>query len=158
MARERNAVQACRQIQQTHNVFVRAWHYLVAAATFASFLICFGVRFLTMPRTIPPYVQFQTAFSKDRAALFYAKARRELRQNYWRGLYRDVKALQPKYARHELWNGQGSIQGILMDLHSNVVAFVKFKDGNSYWLTVQSDNALGLAKLQVSPVGGPARP
>jgi hypothetical protein len=130
----------------------------MAAAIFALSLVLFAVRFSTLSPTIPPYVQFQAEFSKDQMAFFYARARRQLRENYWGGLYRDVKALQPKDAWHELWNGQGSIQGILTDLHSNVVAFVKFTDGNSYWLTVQSASDPGLAKLQVSPVGDSARP
>jgi hypothetical protein len=130
----------------------------VAAALFALSLVLFAVRFPILSPTIPPYVQFQAEFSKDQMAFFYAKARRELRTNYWGRLYRDVKELRPKDSWHELWIGQGAIQGILMDLHSNVVAFVKFTDGNSYWLTVQSASDPGLAKLQVSPVGDRARP
>jgi hypothetical protein len=93
-------------------------------------------------------VQFQAQFSRRQASFFYAKARQELRQNYWRALYRTVKGLQIKHAWHELRNGQGTIQGMVTDPRSNIVAFVTFRDGNSFWLTVQSANDPGLAKLQ----------
>jgi len=125
---------------------VRTWLYSLAAAIFALFLLAIWVR--TFSPTISPYVQFQAGFSKDQMAFFYAKTRRDLRQNYVRGLARDAKALQLKTAWHELWNGPGAIQGILTDFNSNVLAFVKFKDGNSYWLTVQPTSNPGFAKVQ----------
>ena len=98
------ALQACRRVHQSYFVFVRTWRYFLAAAIFALFLLLFAVRFPTLSPTIPPYVQFQAEFSKNQMAFFYAKARRQLRENYWSGLYRDVKALQPKDAWHALWN------------------------------------------------------
>jgi hypothetical protein len=79
--------------------------------------------------------------------LYYAKTREELRQSYWDAIERDVKKLQLKQAWNRLKNGQGHIDGAVTNSNSDVMSFVKFRNGNSFWLTVQPARDRGLAKL-----------
>jgi len=97
--------------------------------------------------TLPPDFQFQSHFSRQQAELYYAKTREELRQSYWDAIERDVKKLQLKQAWNRLKNGQGHIDGVITNSNSDVMAFVKFRNGNSFWLTVQPACDRGLAKL-----------
>jgi hypothetical protein len=86
--------------------------------------------------TIPSYVQIQSNYTSNQAEFYFAKATHELRQTYWSGIYDQVKRRQFNYAWNRLWNGPGAIYGVVTDLNSNVVAFVKLRNGEGFWIPV----------------------
>ena len=114
------------------------------AAMIAVVLLC--VMFVPRPPTIPPDFQYQSNFSRAEAELFYAKARHELRQSYWTTIRRDLKSWQFKYAWTHFKNGEGHIEGVISNPNNDVMAFIKLKRGNSYWITVQEVRDRALAK------------
>jgi len=115
------------------------------AAVMALTLLC--IPFLKPSSTLPADFQFQSQFSRRQAELYYAKTREELRRSYWDAINRDVKKLQLNQAWNRVKNGQGHIEGVLTNSNSDVMAFVKFRNGNSFWLTLQQTRDRGLAKL-----------
>ncbi len=119
---------------------------MMAAITIALALIGFCILFLGERSTIPPSVQFQAEFSKQQAAVFYAKARQELRQTYWRSVCRSLQHLQFKSAWNQLTKRQGRIEGFLTSPSSDVMAFVRFNDGQELWITVGFVEERRLAK------------
>jgi hypothetical protein len=108
-------------------------------------LLC--ILFLKTSSSLPPDFQFQSHFSRRQAELYYAKTREQLRQSYWDAINRDVKKLQLSQAWNRLKNGQGHIEGVLTNPNSDVMAFIKFRNGNSFWLTIEPARDRGLAKL-----------
>jgi hypothetical protein len=143
------SIQACKRANTTFIVAtmrINSLHLKAAvAAVMALTLLC--ILFLKPSSTLPPDFQFQSHFSRRQAELYYAKTREELRQSYWDAIERDVKKLQLKQAWNRLKNGQGHIDGAVTNSNSDVMSFVKFRNGNSFWLTVQPARDRGLAKL-----------
>lgn len=86
---------------------------------------------------IPPDYQFQSQFSRPEAELFYAKARQQLRQNYWNGIYGNLRNRQFRHAWERFKNGQGHIEGALTNNNADVLACVRFRNGEGYWITVE---------------------
>ena len=119
-------------------------HISVVAAALTLLLLC--VHFLSRSSTIPPDFQFKSHFSRQQAEFFYAEARHELEKNFWHAIYGNLKARQFKFAWNRLRNGQGHLAGVVTDASSNVVAFVKFRNGDGYWMTIQFSWGRGLAK------------
>jgi hypothetical protein len=122
--------------------------HLRAAVVAGMALLLFSMRFLEPLPTVPADFQFQSHFSRGQAELYYAKAKQELRQIYWDSIHRDLKSLQFKYAWTRLRNGPGHLEGVVTNFNADVMAFVRFRNGDNFWITVQAARDRGLAKLQ----------
>ena len=85
---------------------------------------------------IPPYVQFQSSYSRKQAEFFCAKASYELRKAYWSRICDQLRDRRLSDAWKRLRNGPGTVYGVVTDLNSNVVAFVKLRNGEGFWITV----------------------
>jgi hypothetical protein len=109
-----------------------------AAAGLAVALCSVLLFLLLLPRssTIPPNVQMQSSYSRSQAEVFYANANRSLRQIYWGEILRSVRNRQLRDAWKRLWNGTGMVEGVITDLNSNIVACVKCRNGEGFWITV----------------------
>ncbi len=144
--------EACQRAGQVHSgpMRIRSWE-LVTATAAALALIGFCILFLGKPSIIPPTVQFQADFSKQQAAVFYAKARQQLRQAYWRSVWRSLEHLQFKGAWNLMAKGQGNIEGILASASSDVMAFVRFNAGQELWIRVGFAEEHRLAKHLPNP-------
>ena len=116
----------------------------IVATVTASVLLC--VVFLERSSSIPSDFQFESHFSRQQAEMFYAKARHQLRQSYWDAMRRNLKNFQFNYAWKRWKNGEGHVEGVITNSNSDVMAFVKFGNGDSFWITLQSGRDRGLAK------------
>jgi hypothetical protein len=122
---------------------------LTTAATTAAALVVLCVFLQKRSPTVPPDFQFQSHFSRQQAALIFAKTRQELRQIYWSGICGNLKHLQFDQAWHRFKNGQGHIDGVLTNANADVVACVRFKNGDSYWLTVEAVGKRDVARAKL---------
>ena len=85
---------------------------------------------------IPPYVQIQSSYSRSEAHLYFAKACHALEKTYWTGIYDQLKRRHFDYVWKRLQNGPGTVYGIISDPNSNVLAFIKVKNGEGFWILV----------------------
>src|SRR5690348_13111392 len=124
----------------------------VAIVTASLFL---GVVFLERSSSLPPDFQFESHFSRRQAEMFYDKARQVLRQSYWERMRQNLKNRQFKDAWNRCRNGAGHLEGVIPNSNSDAMAYVKFRNGDSFWMTLQSGsggelaNALAAAKAGI---------
>jgi len=81
-------------------------------------------------------VQVQADFSSTEAEFLYTKAKRDVRKLYWQGLWANLKNRQVQSAWTCLSNGPGAIKGLLIDPNSNVLACIKYRNGERAWRLV----------------------
>ena len=99
-------------------------------------LLCAWVHLWRLSSSVPPIVQMQASFSREQAAWLYSRAHKDLWRKYWRGVHSDIAARQFKSAWDHIVNGPGAIQGVVADVNSNVVSCVKYRNGQTFWITV----------------------
>jgi hypothetical protein len=89
--------------------------------------------------TIPSYVQFEADFSKEEMGRFYARTREDLYRAVWHDVCASLKNRQFKSALARLSNGMGRIDGVIADVNGNVMACIRFRDGQSMWITLSKN-------------------
>lgn len=112
---------------------VKQTKYIVAAAALAYSLVLLSI---SPTYTVPSHVQIQSSYSRTEAEFYYGKALSELRKAYWSGILEQVKKRQFHYAWKRLCDGRGVVYGIVTDPSSNVMAYIRGKNGEGYWITV----------------------
>src|SRR3569832_2346265 len=110
--------------------------WVTVASIIASILL--SIVFLGRLSRIPPDFQFESHFSKRQAEMFYAKARQQQRESYWSAMRANLSHQQFAYAWNRWKKGRGHIEGVLTNANSDVMVCVKFKNGEVFWLTLES--------------------
>jgi hypothetical protein len=125
----------------------RTW---LGLATAGVLLVLFCAIFHERRSRVPSDFQFQSHFSKTEA-LIYAAARHDLVEGYWNSIGRNLRNMRFQYAWDKWRNGAGHVDGVLTNSNADVMVFVRFKNGDNFWMTLRPGNGRGSGYARSHP-------